>query len=438
MIHSRVLKGFRDSLPKQELIKQQIIHTLEAVFQSWGFVPIDTPVLEYTEVLLGKGGGETEKQIFHFFDNGKRDVAMRFDLTVPFARFMATNRSQLQLPFKRFHIAKVWRGENPQKGRYREFYQCDFDSVGIDSTLADYEILAMMSDSLEALELNNFTIKVAHRGLFNLFLSQLGVENDSVEILRIVDKLAKIGQEEVTLQLVELLAAPEKAQAILGYIQASVGKNNEESLAYVETLTGGTSPFSERLREVLSLLEKAGIAQHFALDFSITRGLDYYTGIVYETFLDELPEIGSICSGGRYNDLASLYTKEHLPGVGSSIGLDRLLAALEELEHPLGKQWSSADVLILNQDDRYLPYAARFARALRQEGVRCDIYYASKKMAVQFKYAEHNNIPYSVTFDEYSTDQGLGNLRCNHNRQDYLQLAPEAMAKIILSEQSAC
>ncbi|MDY0372111.1 MAG: histidine--tRNA ligase [Sphaerochaetaceae bacterium] len=400
MIQPKVLKGFRDSLPSQEIIKKQVIATLEKVFSSHGFVPIDTPVLEYTEVLLGKGGGETDKQIFHFEDNGGRDVALRFDLTVPFARFMATHLHKLPLPFKRFHIAKVWRGENPQKGRFREFYQCDFDIVGIDSASADVEILLMMYNALTALKLERFTIHIAHRGLLNAFLEHINCFDNSVEILRIVDKIRKIGSKAVSVQLEQLTHSKEAAAAILNFITIVDGETAEETLKRLSLLAGGEKEYTERMQSILEMLTSLGIRDRFTLDPSITRGLDYYTGVVYETFLNDLVDIGSVCSGGRYNDLASLYTKAELPGVGSSIGLDRLLAALEELNSPLVQDATASDVVILNQDEALLPHYFKVAEALRKENVRCDVYLSQRKIGSQFKYAEQNDIPYALLFTE--------------------------------------
>ncbi|MEA5033070.1 MAG: histidine--tRNA ligase [Sphaerochaeta sp.] len=418
MIQPKVLKGFRDSVPSQEIIKKQVISTLERDFSLHGFVPIDTPVLEYTEVLLGKGGGETDKQIFHFADNGGRDVALRFDLTVPFARFMAGHLNELALPFKRFHIAKVWRGENPQKGRFREFFQCDFDIVGIDSAYADIEILSMMHSALSSLGLQRFTIRVAHRGLFNAFLSHIGCLAQSVEILRIVDKLRKIGSAEVESQLQEITKSPQAATAILSYIDAESSDDPLETLSVLSALAGGEQEHTQRMRTIFSMLGQLGIAGNFSIDPSITRGLDYYTGVVYETFLDDLPEIGSICSGGRYNDLASLYTKEHLPGVGSSIGLDRLLAALEELDSPLIQDVASSDVIILNQNENHRYHYHRVAAQLRESGVRCDVYIADKKQVAQFKYAEQNRIPYAILFSEEDVLRGTCTLRHLATRND--------------------
>ena len=223
MIEPLVLKGFRDSLPSQEIPRRKIMRMLEDVFTSYGFVPIDTPALEYTNVLLGKGGGETDKQIFRFQDNGKRDVAMRFDLTVPFARFLATNASSLPVPFKRYHMSKVWRGENPQKGRYREFIQCDFDIVGADNAISDLEILSLMDASFRKLGIEGYTFHVSHRGLFNTFLKNAGIEDKNVEILRLVDKLRKIGEEEVVRQLTELTGSTETAAKVISYITSVEG-----------------------------------------------------------------------------------------------------------------------------------------------------------------------------------------------------------------------
>ncbi|MDD5973648.1 MAG: histidine--tRNA ligase [Spirochaetales bacterium] len=400
MIEPLVLKGFRDSLPKTEIPRRKIMRMLEDVFTSYGFVPIDTPALEYTNVLLGKGGGETDKQIFHFQDNGKREVAMRFDLTVPFARFLATNYSMLPIPFKRYHMSKVWRGENPQKGRYREFIQCDFDMVGADNALSDYEILSLMDTSFKTLNIERYTFHVSHRGLFNTFLEHNDILDKSVDILRLVDKLRKIGEEEVIKQLIELTGSEEKAKKIISYISRSEDEKFLDCVARLEDLAGGECDASIRLKEIYALLKEAGIEKHFILDPSITRGLDYYTGIVYETFLDDLPSIGSVCSGGRYNNLTSLYSKESLPGVGSSIGLDRLLAALEELKHPLLKEVSNADVVIYAKEGQEAK-AVKCASILRREGLKTDTYLLpGKKMKAFYDYTSKCGSRYVIMFDD--------------------------------------
>ena len=400
MIDPVILKGFRDSLPKDEIPKKKIMRKLEDVFSSYGFVPIDTPVLEYTEVLLGKGGGETDKQIFRFSDNGGRDVAMRFDLTVPFARFMASHHDEVGVPFKRYHISKVWRGENPQKGRYREFIQCDFDIVGADNAISDTEILSMMHASFAALGIERYRFHVSHRGLFSLFLSRLSLEDKQIDILRTVDKLRKIGEEEVKKQLCEITGSAENAESIVSYITAGEGKTFIETLETLEKLSGVESEHSARMREIYTNLEKLGIADCFEFDPSITRGLDYYTGIVYETFLTDLPAIGSVCSGGRYNDLASLYMKEKTPGVGASIGLDRLLAALEELGSPLLSDTAVADVLVVPAEGKEAE-AMMVSSSLRAKGLRVSVYLLpDAKMKKIYQAAESGEIPYLLTFSE--------------------------------------
>lgn len=432
IIEPKVLKGFRDFLPSMEIPKKAIVTKLEEHFSLYGFVPIDTPVLEYTEVLLGKGGGETDKQIFHFLDNGERDVAMRFDLTVPFARFLAQHQNELTFPFKRFHIDKVWRGENPQKGRYREFTQCDFDIVGVDSAEADYEILSMMESSFRVIGVSDFKFYIAHRGLFNAFLSHLGVEDKSVEILRIVDKLKKIGKEDVFNQLVACTGTSEKAEKILSYI--TVEDEDEAFMTTLERLSllaGNESEHTNRMKSIYGYLCSAGIDSHFKLDPSITRGLDYYTGLVYETFLTELPHFGSVCSGGRYNDLASLYTKEQLPGVGSSIGLDRLLAALEELDSPLIKKASSADLIIFCMDEKLRNWYDELARAFRSEGIRTDVYLLTKKMGAQFKYAEANHIPYGLSCGSEEQNSGKVTLKNLQTREMHQMISIEEAISIL-------
>ncbi len=388
IIEPRVLKGFRDALPKAESERRRLFNAVEAVFISFGFAPIDTPCLEYAEILFGKGGGETEKQVYRFNDHGGRDVALRFDLTVPFARFMAEHLDELALPFKRYHIAKVWRGENTQRGRYREFYQCDFDSVGSDCPMADFEILSLMLASLRVLGIGGFKIRLSHRGLFNRFLEAQALSSASVEVLRLVDKLAKIGAEEVEKQLSELVGS-EKAKKVLDFIHPEV--DYLATLDKMTALAGSSAGDTERLRALHALMEESGTSAFFVLDPSITRGLDYYTGLVFETFLDDLPGIGSVCSGGRYDDLASLYTKQKIPGVGASIGMDRLLAALETLSDS-GSQSASASVLVLRDPEIESALPFKTAQSLREEGIACEVYTDKKKAGQQFAYAEKKGI----------------------------------------------
>jgi histidyl-tRNA synthetase len=418
LIEPRVLKGFRDSLPESEALKGQVIAILEKSLKLFGFVAIDTPVLEYSEILLGKGGGETEAQVYRFFDHGKRDVAMRYDLTVPFARFMASHHSKLYLPFKRYHIAKVWRGENTQRGRYREFMQCDFDIVGIDSTSADFEILLVMARCMQALDIGSFSIHYSHRGTFNRLLNRLNLNEKSVEILRIVDKLPKLGIKQIQSQL-SSVADSEKTKSILNFI--TIEDSNDRTLAKLESEAGGAAEDTDRLRQLARLITELNLEEYFVLDPSITRGLDYYTGLVYETYLADQEQLGSICSGGRYNNLASLYTDEKIPGVGSSIGLDRLLAAMEGLDQI--KDWQSRrSLLILCMDERYLGYYHSLASTLQKAGIIAEVYPEKKKLARQFKYAEKKRYGFALICGEDERNAGHVSLKDLVTRESYENL----------------
>ena len=398
LIQPKVLKGFRDFLPADEIERALLMERLVKVFRDYGFVPIDTPALEYSEILLRKSGGETEKQVFRFNDNGGRDVAMRFDLTVPLARFVAEHKSEIYFPFKRYHLGKVWRGEKPQAGRYREFLQCDFDTLGSDSAAVDFESLRLIKKALNELGVFNFKIHVSHRGIFNRFLKSLNLSEDSEEVLRIVDKLAKIGEDEV-LKLLTDISSEESAKKILAYI-SGVNKelkseDFEKTLSHLENLAGGSGEDTKRMRDIYALVKAVGIEDSVVFDPSITRGLDYYTGVVFETFLSDLPSIGSVCSGGRYDNLTALYMKESITGVGASIGLDRLLAALEQLGHQKTKS-SFTDLLIfsLPEDDQVLSY--KIVNFFEAEKINAEVYPEPKKMNHQYTYAEKKDIRWGL------------------------------------------
>jgi len=427
LIEPKILKGFRDFLPEKQIKRKSIIRILEKTFTNFGFQTIDTPVLEYREVLLGKGGGETDKQVYSFKDNGKRDVAMRFDLTVPFARFMAAHINELVLPFKRYHIDKVWRGENTQKGRYREFIQCDFDIVGVDNASADFEILQLMHESFKAMGIENIAIKINHRGIFNNFLIKLNASDKAVEIMRTVDKISKIGREKV-FEILTGLIDSYSAGKILDYIEPEASFS--ETLEKITTMSGGKSEASERLYEVYEYMKEIGIESLFTLDPAITRGLDYYTGIVYETFLKDLPGLGSVCSGGRYNNLASIYTKKEIPGVGSSIGLDRLIAGLEELGILTGKLEGS-DVIVLNIEGSSVAHNHYLASVIRDSELSCEVYLANKKIGNQFGFAEKKGISFAILCgaDEKSSDTVT--LKNISTRENFKEISlTEAIRKI--------
>jgi len=402
IITPRVLKGFRDFLPQAEIVRRGLSEKIEASFRSFGFVPIDTPALEYAEVLLAKGGGDVEKQIYRFNDNGGRDVAMRFDLTVPFARFTALHQGELIFPFKRYHIGKVWRGENTQRGRYREFTQCDFDIIGDDSAASDFEILLIIRDTLAALGVS-VSIHLNHRGLFNRLLSRLGVIEKSIEIFHIVDRRAKVPHAE-TLETLAAAAGADGAGEILKFIgvdpatgaQAD-GEAFEDTLKRTTEMAGGDCPEAARLADLRRFMLDAGGSDVFKLNPSITRGLDYYTGVVFETFLTDMPDIGSICSGGRYDNLAGLYCKTNISGVGSSIGLDRMVSALESLDRlPAGGTYAKAAVCCLKAEHSglYQALAGRF----RREGVPCEVFIeeAGDKLTKQFVLSEKKGVPFLI------------------------------------------
>jgi histidyl-tRNA synthetase len=390
MIEPRVLKGFRDYLPEIMIPREQLIATAQRVYRSYGFSPIDTPALEYLEILTGKGSDETDRQLYKFEDHGGRMVGMRFDLTVPLARFAAQHCGVLGTPFKRYHIATVWRGENTQRGRYREFMQCDFDTIGTRSVASDVETLLVINDLMQAIGFSRFTIHLNNRMVLNGLLEKLSLASQSTAILRALDKLAKIGREKVAAEMASTAGATaEQAAEVLKLSELS--GSNSEMLAELQPLLAG-SPIGEaginRLHEMLSAIQGLGLPEgRIKIDVAIARGLDYYTGVVFETFLDELPTIGSVCSGGRYDNLAGLFTKQELPGVGASLGLDRLLAAMDELKL-IGKVRTSAPVFIPYFDPNRLADYLRIAAALRQEGIGVEVFPEPKKLGQQLKYAD--------------------------------------------------
>lgn len=427
-IQPKILKGFRDFLPQDEILRSDLIEKLTKTFRSYGFVPIDTPVLEYTEILLRKSNGETEKQMFRFEDNGGRDVAMRFDLTVPFARFTAQHKEELYFPFKRYHISKVWRGEKPQAGRYREFVQCDFDTVGSDSAVSDFETLSLMKAALSAIGVDEIKIHVNHRGIFNRFLKKLGLSEKSEDILRAVDKIAKVGEEKVSAELEEITGNADSSAKIIDYIKPL--SSFEETLSNIEELAGGEDEDSKRMKTIFSMMKAAGIEGTYMLDPAITRGLDYYTGIVYETFLEKLPSIGSVCSGGRYDNLAGLYMKKKLPGVGSSIGLDRLIAGLSELGITNAKG-SYLDVEIFNTDENLNVQYQEVAAKLRKEGISVEVFPDTVKINKQYSVTDKKQIPWGIMLSSNSETANTITLKNLKTREIFESISIEDAARKI-------
>ena len=413
MIEPRTLKGFRDHLPAQALAREALLDVARRVYRSYGFVPIDTPALEYLEVLTGKGSEETDKQLYAFEDHGGRSVGMRFDLTVPFARFAAQHIGTLGVPFKRYHMATVWRGENTQRGRYREFMQCDFDTIGTTSALADLETVLVVHDLLAALGLERFTVRVNDRRILSGILERLGLSDRSTVVLRTLDKLGKATPEAVGAEMASHGIAPAAVADLLAL--ATLSGAPGEVLAAVEPLAGATAAGRagiEGLRTLLAGCAEAGVPEgRVVIDPSIARGLDYYTGLVLESFLDEMPQLGSICSGGRYDDLAGLYTKQHLPGIGASLGIDRLLAGLEELGR-LPRRETAADVFLVHFDERHRGDYLRIAAALRRAGMAVELAAEPKRVGQQLKVASKKGFPMAIVIG--SDEFAAGTAQCKH------------------------
>ena len=449
LIEPRTLKGFRDYPPALMIPRERVLETARRVYRSYGYAPIDTPALEYSEVLLGKGGGENDKIVYRFQDHGDRDVALRFDLTVPFARFAASEVPKLGMPFKRYAMGPVWRGENTGHGRYREFWQCDFDTIGTTSNASDIEVALVINDLFTALEIPNFQIRVNNRHLLNGLMELGGVRQHSVSLLRALDKLPKIGREAVTLELLAIPNIDPKAVDILLYITQFQGDNQQilelfgdmfvkpefpEGFTHdLETARVWTDTGVRNLRDLLEVTKAAGVPDgRIKIDLSIARGLDYYTGTIYETFLTDKPDFGSVCSGGRYDNLASLYTRQVLPGVGASLGVDRLLAAMEAMGHPwLSGTTTPAKVLVIQFDATKLGEYQRIARDLRAGGIATEVYPdAGKKLKAQFEYADKRGFRLVVIAGSDEFANGVVKVKDLAKREEVTVPTAELVARV--------
>ena len=435
IVQPRTLSGFMELLPARQIQFDRMAAIIRESFSLYGFTPLDTPLIEASEVLLAKGGGETEKQIYRFM-KGDSDLSLRFDLTVPLAKYVALNYSQLAFPFRRFQIGKVYRGERAQRGRFREFYQADIDIIG-DGKLDisnDAEIPAIIYRTFTSLGLKRFQIRVNNRKVLNGFYAMLGLTRQSGAIMRTVDKLEKIGEKSVR----ELLTGAEigltdaQAAEILKFIDIRGG--NQQVLEALEAYRGRHPLFDEGLDElnaVARYLSAFGVPEdHFALDLTIARGLDYYTGTVYETTMLDHPEIGSICSGGRYDNLAEYYTEKQLPGVGISIGLTRLFFVLEDQGY-LNDQLNTApaDVLILPMTED-LTGAISLSTTLRNAGIRAQLYGEQKKFKQKMSYADKLGVPYVIFLGEEELAAGVAAVK-NMRTGEQVKLSPaDAVAHI--------
>ena len=435
-IKPRTLSGFMELLPVRQQQMERFFQVLRETYALYGFTPLDTPVIEAAEVLLAKGGGETEKQIYRF-EKGDSDLALRFDLTVPLAKYVALNYGQLSFPFRRFQIGKVYRGERAQRGRFREFYQADLDIIGDGQLdiLNEAEIPAVIYRTFTALGLRRFQIRVNNRKILNGFYAMLGLTEQSGDIMRTVDKLDKIGPDKVKAILTEDLGLSEaQAGEILSFI--AIRGSNGEILEKLAAYQGKNELFDrglEELRAVVSCLGAFGVPEdNFAVDLTIARGLDYYTGTVYETTMLDHPEIGSICSGGRYDNLAEYYTDKKLPGVGISIGATRLFYVLEEqgLLNP-NQPTAPADVLVIPMSEDFVK-AVEVATALRDAGIRTQLYTEKKKFKAKIGYADKLGIPYVVFLGEDEIANNVITLKDMASGQQ--QTLPAADAVALLKE----
>ncbi len=431
----RTLSGFMELLPADQAKMERFMEALRRSYALYGFTALDTPVIEASEVLLAKGGGETEKQIYRF-TKGDSDLSLRFDLTVPLAKFVALHYNELAFPFRRFQIGKVYRGERAQRGRFREFYQADIDVIGDGKLdiLNEAEIPSIIYRTFTALGLTRFVIHVNNRKILNGFYAMLGLSEKSADIMRTVDKLDKIGAEKVAALLTgeEIALTAEQAEEILRFI--AIRGTNAEVLAALEGYRGRHEVFDAglgELRAVTAYLPEFGVPEeNFAIDLTIARGLDYYTGSVYETTLTDHPEIGSVCSGGRYDNLAEYYTDKPLPGVGISIGLTRLFYVLQE-QGLLSDEivTAPADVLVIPMTAG-LGFAVHCATVLRNAGIRTQLYTEQKKFKAKMSYADRLGFPYVLLIGEDELAQGKAALKDMTTGEQTLYAPEEAAAAV--------
>ncbi|QWP75874.1 histidine--tRNA ligase [Lysobacter sp. K5869] len=453
MIKPRTPPGVMELLPRDQIAFQRMLDTIRRNFERFGFLPVETPVMELTEVLLTKSGGETERQVYFVESTGSRanaqsgdgravpELALRFDLTVPLARYVAEHEAELAFPFRRYQMQRVYRGERQQRGRYREFYQCDIDVIGKDSLSVRYdaELPACIYAVFSELDIGAFTIELNNRKLLRGFFESQGVADGELQalVLREVDKVGKRGVDYVRDVLIgSSFGLPSEAvDKILDFIGVR-SDSHEDALAKLAALGEGNESLNQgvaELREVLELIRALGVPEsNYALNFSIARGLDYYTGTVYETTLNDYPQLGSICSGGRYEDLASHYTKSKLPGVGISIGLTRLFWQLQEAKL-VSTADSSVQVLITQMDDAHLPQCLALASELRAAGLNTEVVMEASKLGKQFKYADRAGIRFVVVLGENEIAKGTATVK-DLRREDQFEVACSELARTLRVE----
>ena len=431
-VEPRTLAGTMELLPSEQILFNQIKEKIENTYKKFGFLPLDTPIIELAEVLLAKAGGETEKQIYRF-NKGDTDLSLRFDLTVPLSKYIAKNYGNLSFPFRRYQIGKVYRGERPQKGRYREFYQCDIDIIGDGELdiINDAELPSVIYTIFRELGFNDFTICINNRKILNGLFEEIGQKENSVEILRIIDKIEKIGKEAVIEELEKIGVSKQAIEKIIDFIEIS--GTSIEKIEKLKKLKIENETFKQGLEElefVYKNIKLFGVPEeNYKIDLTIARGLDYYTGTVYETFLNNYREIGSICSGGRYENLAEYYTNKKLPGVGVSIGLTRLFYKLNELNLINVTKKSVADIIIIPMLDD-LEEPIKLATGLRNLGINTEIYSNNKKLKAKMKYADKLEIPYVIVIGEDEINNNKIKLKnMETGEEEEIELKAEEIAK---------
>ena len=411
-VEPKTLPGFMELMPQDQILFDKMKNTIESVYSSYGFYPLDTPIIELSSVLLAKAGGETEKQIYRF-NKGDNDLSLRFDLTVPLAKYVASRSNELIFPFKRYQIGKVYRGERPQKGRFREFYQCDIDVIGNEtlSILYDAEIPSIIYDLFKKLNIGDFTIRINNRKILTGFFNSLELNSKVTDILRIIDKIEKIGEDEVKSELSLLDIDSDKVSKIIEFIRISGDAFTKiDSLKNLGITDEVYNEGVNELETVINNIKARGLDSNFYdVDLTIARGLDYYTGTVYETILKDYPSIGSVCSGGRYENLATYYTDKKLPGVGISIGLTRLFYQLKEAGVIKTTDSSVADITILPMTENY-EYVYKFSNLLKRFGVRVDTAFLGKFKQLM-RYADKQKTPYVLIIGDDEISKGVAVLK---------------------------
>ena len=401
LVKPRTPSGFPEYLPGEQIEFNRLLGIIRTTYERYGFSPLDTPDIELSEVLLAKSGGDTAKQVYRF-NKGETDLSLRFDLTVPLARYVAQHEGQLVFPFRRYHIGKVHRGERAQAGRFREFYQCDIDVIGSESPIVDAEFPAVINEIFEQFACGEFTIRVNNRKVLNGFFEALGLADRSVETLRLVDKIEKLSREDLTREFEKLSLNAEQIERLFAFV--TIEGDNTSVIAQLQALDVDSDLFKEGVNELetlVSALRSMGVPEkRFRVDLKIARGLDYYTGTVYETVLNEHPEVGSVCSGGRFDDLAGLYTNTKLPGVGISIGLTRLFYKLREAGIIEVKRQSPADVVVLPLTTDQIGYGLEISDLLRQAGIATLHYSEPNNVKAKFRYANRMGYRYALVLGE--------------------------------------